>query len=47
MSPLREEDIKKVQGLVRKWSAKRKLAVLKQEYLFKLACKCRPSSYFS
>jgi hypothetical protein len=25
MSPLKESDIKKVQGLVRKWAAKRKL----------------------
>ena len=39
MSPLKEDDIRKVQGLVRKWAAKRKLAQLKSEYLHKLACK--------
>lgn len=39
MEALKEGDIKKVQGLVRKWAAKRKLAQLKTQYLHKLACK--------
>ena len=39
MAPLKEGDIVKVQSLVRKWSAKRKLALLKQEYLQKLSRK--------
>ena len=39
MAPLKEEDIKKVQGLARKWAARRKLQQLKREYLFKIARK--------
>lgn len=43
MAPLKEGDIKKIQSLVRQWSAKRKLANLKHQYQHKIAYMRKPA----